>query len=270
VSPSIPSTIVLIHGLWMTPRSWEDWIAYCTTRGYRVLAPAYPGLEVEVAALREDPSPIQALTMPGVVAHYEGIIGKLDTPPILIGHSFGGLIVQLLLDRGHGAAGVAIDSMPPDGVLLVAPSQIRSVLPVLSNPANRRQVVPLTAKQFHYAFTNTLSAEASAAVYERYHIPAPAHLVWSCILDNVTPGCDDRFVSFANDDRAPLLFIAGGADHIMPARVNKANADHHRISSAVTAYKEFPGRSHYTFGEKGWEEVADYVLSWLGQVVARS
>src|SRR3954462_7710408 len=110
------STIVLIHGLWMTPRCWERWIAHYEAGGHRVLAPAYPGLEVEVEALRADPSPIEALTVPGVVEHYEDVVAGLDAPPILMGHSFGGLIVQLLLDRGHGAAGVAIDPVPPEGV----------------------------------------------------------------------------------------------------------------------------------------------------------
>lgn len=268
MSPKPPRTIVLIHGLWMTPRSWEGWIAYGTARRYRVLAPAYPGLEAEVEALRADPAPIQALSMPKIVAHYEGVIGALDAAPILIGHSLGGLIVQILLDRGHGAAGVAIASLPPEGVLLVPPSQIRSVLTVRGDPAGPAQAVALTAKQFHYVFANTLSAEASAAVYERYHIPAPAAIVWSRVLANRAPGHDDCAVSFANAGRAPLLFIAGGADHIMPARVSQANAERQRASSAITAYKEFPGRSHYICGERGWETVADYALSWAGQVTA--
>src|SRR4051812_7874991 len=120
-----PNTVVLIHGLWVTPRSWEHWIARYTERGYRVLAPAYPGLEVEVEALRQDPSPIEALTLPGVVEHYEHIIGELDAPPLLIGHSQGGLIVQILLDHGFGAAGVAIDSVPPEGVKKLPLAQIK-------------------------------------------------------------------------------------------------------------------------------------------------
>lgn len=267
MSPKQPRTIVLIHGLWMTPRSWEDWVAYCTARRYRVLAPAYPGLEAEVEALREDPSPIQALTIPDIVAHYEGVIGALDAPPILIGHAFGGLVVQLLLDRGRGAAGVAINSVPPEGVLLVPTAQIRSVLRALASPVSRQQPVTLSAKEFHYVFANTLSAEASVAVYERYHIPAPGPLLWSGVLANLTPGRDDCSVNFANAGRAPLLFIAGGADHIMPPRVSQTSADHHRASGAVTAYKEFPGRSHYICGERGWEEVAAYALNWVDQAL---
>ena len=261
-SSTTPDTIVLIHGLWMTPRSWEKWVERYESRGYRVLAPAYPGLEVEVQALREDPSPIEALTVPGTVEHLEGIVGELESPPILMGHSFGGLLVQILLDHGYGAAGVAIDSVPAEGIKVVPVSQIRASFPVLKNPANRHRAVPFTPEQFHYAFTNTLSEEESAAVYERYYVPAPGGWVWGGVLANFTPGHQDTYVDFKNDERAPLLFIAGGDDNIMPPSVNESNAHHYRKSSAVTDYREFPGRSHYTLGQDGWEEVADYALDW--------
>lgn len=217
---------------------------------------------MEVEALREDPSPIEALTVPGTVEHLEGIIRGLDNPPILMGHSFGGVVVQILLDHGYGAAGVAIDSVPAEGVRVIPPSQIKASFPVLNNPANRHRAVPFTPEQFHYAFTNTLSDEESAAVYERYHNPAPGRFVWGGVLANLTPGHQDTYVNFENDDRAPLLFIAGSEDHIMPPSVNASNAKHYRKSSAVTDYKEFPGRSHYTVGQDGWEEVADYALEW--------
>ena len=257
-----PDTIVLIHGLWMTPRSWEKWVARYESRGYRVLAPAYPGLEVEVEALRADPSPIEALTVPETVEHYEGIVRELESPPIIMGHSFGGALTQILLDHGLGAAGVAIDSVPAEGVKVVPLSQIKATFPVLKNPANRHRAVPFTPEQFHYAFTNTLGEEESAKVYERYHVPAPGRWVWGGVLANFEPGHQETWVNFENDDRAPLLFIAGGEDHIMPASVNRSNAKHYEKSSAVTEYKEFPGRSHYTVGQEGWEEVADYALDW--------
>ena len=127
--PAPQDTIVLIHGLWMTPRSWEKWVQHYEGKGYRVLAPAYPGLEVEVEALREDPSPIEALTVPAVVEHLEGIVSELDKPPIIMGHSFGGLFTQILLDHGYGAAGVAIDSVPAEGIKVVPVSQIRASFP---------------------------------------------------------------------------------------------------------------------------------------------
>jgi pimeloyl-ACP methyl ester carboxylesterase len=256
-----PDTIVLIHGLWMTPRSWEHWIDWYESSGYRVLAPAYPGLEVEVEALRADPAPIEALTVPGTVEHLEGIIRELETPPIIMGHSFGGVLTQILLDHGFGAAGVAIDSVPAEGVKVVPLSQIKATFPVLNNPANRHRAVPFTREQFHYAFTNTLSEEESAQVYERYHIPTPGSWVWGGILANLMPGHQDTWVNFENNDRAPLLFIAGGEDHIMPASVNKSNAKRYEKSSALTEYKEFPGRSHFTVGQDGWEEVADHALT---------
>jgi pimeloyl-ACP methyl ester carboxylesterase len=185
---SAPDTIVLIHGLWMTPRSWEHWVPHYEGKGYRVLTPAYPGLEVEVEALRADPSPIEALSVPETVESLEGLVGGLDAPPIIMGHSFGGALTQILLDQGFGAAGVAIDSVPTEGVKVVPPSQIKASFPVLKNPANRHKAVGFTPEQFHYAFTNTLSEEESAAVYERYHVPAPGSWVWGGVTANFTPG----------------------------------------------------------------------------------
>ena len=223
-----PDTIVLVHGLWVTPRSWEHWIERYEGRGYRVLAPAYPGFEVEVEALNEDPSPIEALTIPAVVEHLEGIVGELEKPPIIMGHSAGGLFTQILLDHGYGAAGVVIDSAPAEGVRVTPVSQIRSLFPILKNPANRHRAVGFTKEQFHYAFANTLSREESDKVYERYHIPAPGSFVWAGPLANFTPGHQDTYVNFRNEDRAPLLFIAGGDDNLMPPAVNQSNVKHYR------------------------------------------
>jgi pimeloyl-ACP methyl ester carboxylesterase len=257
-----PDTIVLIHGLWMTPRSWERWVEHYEDRGYRVLTPAYPGLEVEVEALNEDPSPIEALTVPAIVEHLENIVGELESPPILMGHSMGGLLAQILLDYGYGAAGVAIDSVPAEGIKVVPVAQIRALFPILRNPTDRHKAVGFTPEQFHHAFTNTLSEEESQAVYERYYVPAPGTLVWGGVLANFTPGHQDTYVNFRNDDRAPLLFIAGSDDNLMPPAVNESNVKHYRHTKSVTAYMEFPGRSHYTVGQDGWEEVADYALEW--------
>ena len=211
---SSPDTVVLVHGLWMTPRSWEEWVPYLESKGYRVLTPGYPGFEVEVEALREDPSVISSLTVPQTVAHLAEAITDLEKPPIIIGHSFGGTLTQLLLDRGCGAAGVVIDSAPTEGVRVNPPSQIKSLWPFLKNPANRHKPVGFTPEEFH-----------------------------------------------KNDSRAPLLFIAGGEDHIMPPAVNRSNAKHYK-SETVTDYHEFPGRSHWTCAEDGWEEVADFALEW--------
>src|SRR5919112_1551814 len=176
-TPAAPDTIVLIHGLWVTPRSWEHWIEHYENKGYRVLSPAYPGFEVEVEALNEDPSPIEASTIPGVVEHLENIVGELENPPIIMGHSFGGTFTQILLDHGYGAAGVVIDSAPSEGVLVTPVSQIRSLFSILKNPANRHRAVGFTKEQFHYAFANTVSREESDAAYDRLHIPAPGNFV---------------------------------------------------------------------------------------------
>ena len=257
-----PDTIVLIHGLWMTPRSWEHWISHYERRGYKVLAPGYPGFEVEVEALRADPSIIANLTVPETVAHLERVIDALERPPILVGHSFGGTLTQILLSHGRGAAGVVIDSAPTEGVLVNPLSQLKSLFPILRNPLNHDKAVGFTPEEFHYAFTNTLSREESDRVHERYHIPAPARWVWAYgVFANITPGPQETWVDYEKSDRAPLLFIAGGADHIMPPSVNRSNAKHY-TSAAITAYKEFEGRSHWTCAEPGWEAVADYALSW--------
>jgi pimeloyl-ACP methyl ester carboxylesterase len=258
----MPETIVLVHGLWMTPRSWENWVSHYERQGHRVVTPAYPGFEVEVEALREDPSVIANSTVPEILEHLEGVIKALGERPIIMGHSFGGTLTQLLLARGHGAAAVVIDSAPTEGVHVNPPSQIKSLFPILNNPAKRHQAVGFTPEQFHYAFTNTLGEEESLEVYDRYHIPAPGSFVWKYgLLANLTPGHQETWVDYHNDDRAPLLFIAGGADHIMPPSVNRSNAKHYK-SNAITDYHEFPGRSHWTCGEPGWEEVADHALSW--------
>jgi pimeloyl-ACP methyl ester carboxylesterase len=261
--------IVLIHGLWMTPRSWEQWKQRYERRGYEVLTPAYPGLEVEVEALREDPSPIAELSVPDTVAHLESVIRGLDRPPILMGHSYGGLLTQLLLDRGLGAAGVAIDSAPPEGVRKLPLAQFKALFPAFENPANRHRAVPFTPKQFHYAFTNTLTEPESAEVYQRYHIPAPGRFIWDGFLSNVEPGHQDTWVNFKNDQRAPLLFIAGGVDHVMPAAVNRSNYEHY-TSTAHTDYKQFDGRSHYTLGQPGWQTVADHALNWANEHTGRA
>jgi pimeloyl-ACP methyl ester carboxylesterase len=257
-----PDTVVLIHGLWMTPRSWEQWVPYYESKGFRVVTPTYPGFEVEVEALNADPSPIASLTVPQTVAHLAGVVTELDRPPIIMGHSFGGTLTQLLLDRGCGAAGVVINSAPTEGVRVNPPSQIKSLFPILKSPANRHKAVGFTPEEFHYAFTNTLSEEESRKVYERYHIPAPGNWVWAYgLIANFKPGHQETWVNYRNDSRAPLLFVAGGEDHIMPASVNRSNARHYK-SDTVTELTEFPGRSHWTCGEEGWEAVADYALEW--------
>lgn len=258
---SIAPDVVLIHGLWVTALSWEHWIERYTKRGYHVIARGWPGMDVDVEQLRNDPSSVANLGITEIVDHFDRIVRPLDRPPILIGHSFGGLIVQILLDRGLGAAGVAIDPAPVKGILKLPLSTLRVSFPVLRNPANLHRSTALTPEQFRYAFTNTLSDEEAAAVYERYEVPGPDRVLFQAGLANFNPNAPTR-VDFHNDNRAPLLLIAGGRDHISPASLTKANFDLFKDSKAITDYKEFPERSHFTIGEKGWEAVADYAIEW--------
>jgi pimeloyl-ACP methyl ester carboxylesterase len=255
-----PNTIVLIHGLWMTPLSWEHWAERYTSRGYQVLTPAWPGMDRPVDELRRDPTPIARLTATEVIDHYDRIIRELERPPVIMGHSFGGAVTQVLLDRGLGAAGVGIDAATTKGVLKLPFSTIRSAWGILRNPANRNKAVEFTPKQFRYAFGNTLSPEESDRAYERYAVPGAGHVLFEGAMANFSRRSAFR-VDYGKDDRAPLLFIAGGADHVVPAVANRANVKKYR-SKATVDYKEFPGRSHFTVGEEGWEEVADFALEW--------
>jgi pimeloyl-ACP methyl ester carboxylesterase len=261
-------TIVLVHGFWVTPRSWEDWIAHYEAKGHRVLAPGYPGFEVEVEALNADPSPIAGLTLPAIVEHLESVLAELDAPPILIGHSAGGTLVQLLLDRGHGAAGVALCSAPTEGVTVTPLSQLKSTFPVLKNPANRHRAVGFTFEQWHYAFTNTFDEAEGRRLYERYHVPASGRILWSSVLANLMPGPQDAHVDYGNDDRAPLLFVSAGDDHIMPPKVQRSNAKHYK-SNTVTEIRDYDG-PHLLTAAPGWQQVADDVLEWAMSHAAQS
>ncbi|MGH2910434.1 MAG: alpha/beta hydrolase [Solirubrobacteraceae bacterium] len=265
--PMNADTVVLIHGLWMTALSWEHWVARYEDRGFHVIARSWPGMDGDISELRRDSSGLEHLGIEEIVDYYAGLIGELDTPPIIMGHSFGGAFTQILLDRGLGAAGVAIDSGPVKGLLALPASTLKTGFPVLKNPANNHRAVSLSPEEFHYAFTNTLSAEESAVVYERYAVPGPGRVLFQGALANFNPH-SPAAVDFKNSGRAPLLFIAGGEDHVAPASLNEANLKHYRKSDAITELKEFPGRSHYTLGQEGWEEVADYALDWAVRRVA--
>lgn len=256
--------IVLIHGLWMTARSWEHWIEHYTDKGFEVIAKSWPGLDIDIDDLRRDPSSIATLGITETVDFYEDIIRNLDSPPIIIGHSFGGLMTQILLDRGLGAAGVAIATALIKGILFLPLSTVKVTLPALKNPANNHRAIPLSPEQFHYAFTNTLSEEESLEVYRRYAVPGPDHILFQAAFANFNPHAASA-VDTKNESRAPLLLIAGGQDHISPPSVVQATLKLYQHSSALTEYKEYPERTHYTLGQTGWEQVADYALEWALQ-----
>lgn len=267
-----PDTIVLVHGLWLTPRSWEHWIEHYESLGYRVLAPAWPGLEAEVEALNTDPSPLADLTVERIVDHYESIIIDLPRPPIVIGHSFGGTFVQILLDRGLGAVGVGLGSATVKGVKDLPFSTIKAAAPAL-NPLKRGAPVALSPEEFHYAFANTLSREESDALHARYAVPSATGVLKEYAFANFHREAATE-VDFRRDARAPLLFVAFGDDHLMPPKVLRHNEARYDDSVSVTEIHEFPGRPHFP-GAPGWEEVADFVLSWAVEqstrpVVARA
>jgi pimeloyl-ACP methyl ester carboxylesterase len=253
--------IVLVHGLWLTPRSWEGWKERFERGGHHVLAPAWPRMTGKVEELRRDPSALNRLGVTEIVDHYDGIVRGLDRPPVIMGHSFGGLVTELLLDRGLGAAGVAISPAPVKGVLRLPLPQLRSAFPVLGNPANRNRTVELTRKQFHYAFTNTMSEADAEEAYDRYQVPGPGRPLFQAAFANFNPRAATK-VDFHKDDRAPLLVMGNDRDHTVPASVSKEAAKRLGKSRAVVDYREFAGRPHFTAGAPGWEEVADYALDW--------
>ena len=260
------NNVVLIHGLWMTPLSWEQWANHYTQRGYSVYAPSWPGMERDVRALRRAPESYADIGFKQIVDHYEKLVIDLEHAPILIGHSFGGLVVQALLDRGLGCCGVAIASAPIKGIWTLPYSTMRVVTPQLLTMHNHR-CAALTPAQFHYAFMNTSSREESFLTYQRYAVPGSDRVLLQTELANFNPFAETA-VNTRRNNRAPLLLIAGSEDHLIPPRIVKANFHAYRHSTAVTEYKEFPGRTHFIIGQSGWEEVANFTLRWArGQEV---
>ncbi len=255
------NNIVLIHGMWMTPLSFEYWAHHYTELGYSVYAPSWPGMERDIRALRRQPEGYADVGVRQIVDHYEKLILDLDSAPILIGHCFGGLVVQALLDRGLGACGVAIASAPIKGIWKLPFTTMRVVTPQLINFRNNHRCVPLTPAQFHYAFMNTVSREESFRMYQRYAVPGPDHVLFQAELANFNPFAETR-INVERNNRGPLLMIAGTQDHLIPPAIVKANVKAYRHSTATTEYKEFADRTHFIVAQSGWQEVASYALDW--------
>ena len=260
--PAGPKNILLVHGFWVTPRSWEGWKAHYEAKGFKVLTPAYPGLDVEVEALNADNTPITELTVPAIIEHLESVVAGLEKPPIIIGHSAGGVFTQVLLDHGYGAAGVAINSAPTEGVRVTPPAQLKAAFPVLKNPANHHKAVGLTPKQWKYNFTGTFTDEESERLYERYHVPASGRVFWNSVLANFQPGHQDTWVDYRNEERAPLLFVSGSEDKLMPPAIQRSNLKKYKGTTTVTERVEYDGMAHLLPAQEGWEQVADDVLEW--------
>jgi pimeloyl-ACP methyl ester carboxylesterase len=253
------TTIVLINGLWMTALSWEQWVRHYSDKGYSVIAANWPGIKGDIEQLRRDPSTYTSLGLPEVVDHYEQIIRELETPPIIIGYGFGGLVTQILLDRGWGAAGVGIASAPVKGIARLPLSILKLAFSVLGDSFNSHETTSLTPKQFHRAFANSLTESESLDVFKRYIVPAPNRVLLQTAFANFTRHTAIT-VNFRNDTRAPLLLVAGGKDRIVPSSIVKANFDLYRESKAETDYKEYPEQTHFSLLQE--TKVADYVLGW--------
>lgn len=252
------STIVLINGLWTTALSWELWVKHLTGKGYRVLARNWPGMDGDIEQLRRDPTSFASLGLSEVVDHYEQIIRELESPPIIIGYGFGGLVTQILLDRGWGAAGVAIASAPPKGIARLPLSLLKLAFSVLGK-SHSSKTASLTVEQFHRAFTNSLTERESLDAFERYVVPAPNRVVLQTAFANFVSHTAAT-VNFQNDTRASLLLVAGGKDRVVRSSMVKANFDLYRKSKAETDYKEFPDQTHFSLLRE--TKVADYALGW--------
>ncbi len=254
--------VVFIHGLWLHATSWGPWCDLFRESGYEPIAPGWPNEPATVAEAREQPELVANTSIDEAVAHYAELIDALDEAPVIIGHSFGGLIVEKLLGQGVGAAGVAIDPAQIKGVLPLPLSQLRSGFPALGNPANLHKSVSLTSKQFHYGFGNALSEEESDALFEKWTIPSPARPLFQAAAANFALHSEAK-VDTDNENRGPLLLISGTEDHTVPDVVTRSTLKQYRDSAAVTELRQFEGRGHSLTVDSGWRDVADAVLDWL-------
>ncbi|MFD8079034.1 alpha/beta hydrolase [Streptomyces sp. NPDC059718] len=257
-----PTPVLFIHGLWLHSTSWQPWIDLFGDEGYAPSAPGWPGDPDTVEEARQNPESIADHGIDDVVEHYASIIRGLDTLPILIGHSFGGMIAQKLLGQDLAAAAVAIDAAQIKGVLPLPLSALRSTLPVFKNPANKHRAVSLSAEQFRFAFGNAVSEEESDALFAQWTIPAPGKPLFEAAAANFNPHSPAK-VDTENSGRGPLLLMSGGKDHTVPEAVTRATLKQYRHSDAVTDFMAFPDRGHSLTIDSGWREVADEALAWL-------
>ena len=261
--------VVFIHGLWLHATSSSRWLDLYRDAGYEPIAPGWPGEPDTVRAARENPDLVADTGIDDAVAHFAEIIGALDGKPIIIGHSFGGLLAEKLLGQDLAAAAVAIDPAQIKGVLPLPLAQIRAALPVLGNPANLHKAISLTAKQFRFGFGNALSEEESDDLYEQWSIPAPARPLFQAAAANFALHSEAK-VNTANQTRGPLLLISGKQDHTVPDVTTRSTLKQYRDSTAVTELKQFEGRGHSLTIDSGWREVADATLEWLQTMTDQS
>ena len=255
-------TVVFIHGLWMHASTWDPWVALFKEQGYDAINPPWPGEGVTVAESRANPESVAGVGVKQIADSYANVIASLDQPPILIGHSFGGLIAQELLGRGIAAGAVAIDPAPIKGVWQLPFSALRVASVALRNPANRNRAVSLTYDQFRYGFTNVIDETEARELFERCTIPSPAKPLFQAASSTFNRKAETR-VDTANATRGPLLLMSGGRDHTVPPVLVTSTLKRYANSSAVTELQSFPDRGHSLTIDHGWQEIADASLAWL-------
>jgi pimeloyl-ACP methyl ester carboxylesterase len=263
------SPLMLIHGAWLTSVSWENFANYFGERGFAVSAPEWPRRHGGVEEQREASEELEGLGLNEVVDHYEALIKALDQPPVLVGHSFGGLVVELLLDRGLGRAGVAMSPAPPKGILVLPFSSLKVAAPALAHPSKWHGVVPLTLEEFTYGFVNTFTPEDAKAAYDKYAVPETGQIFYEAGFANfhLHPPTE---VHFKKEERAPLLIVGATEDHTVPASLAKKQYEKYQDSPAQTDYLEFEGRPHLMMAAEGWEEIAARIEGWLTPVLEQS
>ena len=257
-----PIPVVFIHGLWIHSDAWQEWVELYRAAGYDPTAPGWPGDSSDVERTRNNAAALANKGIDDITRHYTKVIDGLAAKPIVIGHSFGGLIAQKLLGEGRAAAAVAIDPGQIKGVRPLPFAQIRSGLPVLSKPSNKKKAVSLTKKQFRYGFGNALAEAESAELFDKWTIPGPGRPLFEASAANFKK-TSPAAVDTRRDDRGPLLIIAGGRDHTVPEVVAKATYKLYADSGAITDFHVFPDRGHSLVLDHGWREVADVTLDWL-------
>ncbi|HEY8721766.1 alpha/beta hydrolase [Pengzhenrongella sp.] len=250
-----PANLVFIHGMYMTGSSWNAWAERAAARGYLTHTPSWPFHRGEPADLRANIDPgLGALTFADVTGALKGFLDGFPERPILIGHSIGGLLVQKLVNDGYAAAGVAISSAPPRGIVFFDPHFFRANFPHVNPLAGNRPVV-MTPERFHYTFANTMSVPDSNAAFEQLVVPESRNVPRSTLTRQAR-------IDFGAP-HVPLLFLAGDRDHLTPASMIRKNVDAYRAPGSVLDYRAFPNRSHLVCNQDGWEEVADHALDWV-------
>jgi non-heme chloroperoxidase len=258
--------VVFIHGLWLLPSSWDRWATLFGDAGYATLTPSWPDDPETVEAARANPQVLAKKTVGQVADHTEEVIRKLSGKPAVVGHSFGGLLTQIIAGRGLSAASVAIDPAPFRGVLPLPISSLRSAMPVLGNPANYARAITLTLHQFRYGWANALSEDEAGQLYDTFHVAASGAPLFQAATANLHPLTEAK-VDSTYPARGPLLLISGAKDHTVPWGITNASYKKQRRNSAVTEIVEIPDRGHALTIDSGWHEVAEMALLFVKRFV---